>query len=99
MVLTKALKAKISSIPSEVTSLSTPSLDLRMAAKRTVASVMGLRSTTRRGDRSHTCGASLEGLSRCGCVYGSHRASGALSLSVEEGRSTFGVMVGIWDKF
>ena len=32
-------------------------------------------------------------------VYSSHRVSGALSLSMEEGRSTFGFMVGIWVKF
>ena len=29
----------------------------------------------------------------------SHGASGALSLSVEEGKSIFGIMVGLWAKF
>ena len=35
----------------------------------------------------------------CGVWRGLCGASGALSLSMEEGRSTFGVMAGIWAKF
>ena len=103
--LSKPLKAKLSSIPNGVASLSTPDLYQR-GRKKTAAIILGLRSTTRRGDAP-----ALEGLvggpSRewycvlCVCVMcGMVRTwLRVLSLSMEEGRFTFGGMAGIWAKF
>ena len=76
MVLSKALKVKLSSIPSGVTSLTMPNLDLWAVEKTTAA--VGLRSTTCRGDSSCTRGP-LEALLDVN-VYGLRGASGALSL-------------------
>ena len=60
-----------------------------------------LHSTTYRGDSSRARRAPLEGLSNVWCYGCSRRALGALylSLSVEEGRSTFGFMARIWANF
>ena len=95
MVLSKALKAKLSSIPSEVANLST--LGLERSRKPPSSS---LHSTTCNGDTLARSGP-IEGLFSIGwCAWcGSRGSSGALSLSVEEGRSTFGGVVGILAKF
>ena len=50
MVLSKSLKAKLSSILSGVVSLSTPSLDLETTVEKIVAAVTSPHSTTRHGD-------------------------------------------------
>ena len=96
MVLSKALKAKLSSIPSEVASLST--LGLEWSRK---PPSLGLHSTTCNGD-TLGCSGPIEGLFSIGwCARcGSHGSSGALSLSlsVKEDRSTFGGVVGILAK-
>ena len=84
MVLSKAIKAKLSSIPSGVASLSTLGLDL-WQRKKTVATV-GLQSTTHRGDSSKRMQGPIGGpLSMCMRV-----------VHVEEGWSTFGVIAGTW---
>ena len=90
MVLSKALKAKILSIPSEVASLSTP------GCERPEKPPSGLRLTTRRGDGPMRMGP-IRGPSQWLC--GLRDASSALSLSREEGRSTFRGVVGILAKF
>ena len=41
----------------------------------------------------------LRGVCVCSVWCGLRRTSGALSLSMEEGRSTFGIMTGIWPNF
>ena len=56
--------------------------------------IVGPRSTTRRGNSSRVRGVPLEGPSRCVCMCVS-RGALVLSLSMEEGRSTFGIMAGI----
>ena len=81
--------------------LSTLSLD-RNGSKKTAIIVVGPHSTTRHGDSFSMCGAPLEGPSLNMYIwFCSREASSALSLSLsmEEGRSTFGVMAGIWAKF
>ena len=75
----------------------TPSLDWN-GSEKIATVVMGPRSTTHCSDSSRVHEASLEGSFRyiwC-CVFTELRV---LSLSVEEGRSTFGFMAGIWAKF
>ena len=71
---------------------------------KTAIAVVGLRSTTRRGDAPKRAkGACLKPLSwmmmmgvcMCNSVYGVVRMGlRVLSFSVEEGRSTFGIVVG-----
>ena len=98
MVLSKALKAKLSSIPSEVASLSKPAL-IR-TGRKTNTIIGGLRLATHHGNSSRTHRALLEGPSRKVYIWCVVRMElQVFSLSVEEGRSTFGVMAGIWAKF
>ena len=96
MPISMFLKAKLSSIPGGVASLSTPVLD-QLSEKLPPSC---LRSTTHRGDSSRTRRAPLKGPSQM--VYGSCvvrvefkvlslSLSPSLSLFVEEGRSTFDV--------
>ena len=96
MPISMFLKAKLSSIPGGVASLSTPVLD-QLSEKLPPSC---LRSTTHRGDSSRTHRAPLKGPSQM--VYGSCvvrvefkvlslSLSPSLSLFVEEGRSTFDV--------
>ena len=58
MVLSKALKAKLSSIPSGVASLLTPGLD-QNGGEKTAANVVGPSSTTCHGNSSCARGAAL----------------------------------------
>ena len=98
MVLSKVLKAKLSLIPSEVASISTPSRD-RNDSRKTAAAVASPRSTTRHGDSSRTHGASLEGPSQCMCVCVSHKASSALSLSLSLSRwRKVGLPLALWQE-
>ena len=70
-------------------------------------SSLGLCSTTCRGDAPACEGARWRSLLKMDVAWCAHvycvawlsRASGAFSLSVEEGRSNFGVMAGFWAKF
>ena len=87
--LSKALKAKLSSIPSGVTSLSLPNLDQNGGGKTTTI-VVGPHSTTRRGDSSHARGAPLEASFKWWCMYA--RSFGC-SLSV--GRNV-GLPLALW---
>ena len=76
---------------------------------KTAIAVVGLRSTTRRGDAPKRAkGACLKPLSWmmmmgvcvCNSAYGVvHMGLRVLSFLVEEGRSTFGIVVGFWAKF
>ena len=60
----------------------------------------GLRLATHHGNSSRTHRALLEGPSRKVYIWCVVRMElQVFSLSVEEGRSTFGVMAGIWAKF
>ena len=94
MVLSKALKAKLSSIPSEVASLSTPAL-IR-TGRKTNTIIGGLRLATYHGNSSRTHEALLKGPSRKVYIWCVVRMElQVFSLSVKEGRSTFGVMAGI----
>ena len=59
---------------------------------------LGLHLTTRRGN-APTCMGPVGGPSRCWRVMGLREVSGALSLSMEEGRSTFGSVTRLLAKF
>ena len=98
--LSKALKAKLSSIPSGVISLSLPNLDQNGGGKTTTI-VVGPHSTTCRGESSRARGAPLEGPSRYDGVVCARLPVLSLSLSLDGGGylSTFGFMAGIWAKF
>ena len=98
MVLSKALKAKLSSIPSSVTDLSTPGLNLRTTMEKTATAVTGPYSTTRCGDHSRARKAPLGGPSRM-ILHMVCAELRVFSLLVKEGRSTFGFMAGIGAKF
>ena len=65
--LSKALKAKLSSMPSGVVSLSSPNLDQNGGEKETTV-VAGLRSTTRRGDAPTHVGGYWRPLSLGNCI-------------------------------
>ena len=78
MVLSKALKARLSSIPSSVADLSTPGLDLKMTMAKTATAVTGPHSTTRCGDHAQWGPLSND------FAYSLRGTSSALSLS--EGR-------------
>jgi len=72
-------------------------VDARPRSGQKIA-VMGLRSTTRHGNAPAHVGP-IEGPFQLVGALGVVRVElRVLSLSVEEGRSTFGVMVGIWAK-
>ena len=95
MVLSNFLKAKLSSIPNGVASLLTPSLD--WTSGKPPPSCLHL--TTRRGDSSYVGGpvkGSLSNDVRDVCI---RVELWVLSLSMEEGISTFGLMAGIWPNF
>ena len=64
----KALKAKLSSIPSGVTNLSLPNLDQNGGEKPTTI-VTRLHLTTRCGDSSHAHGAPLEAPFKWWCMF------------------------------
>ena len=90
MGLSKSLKAKLLSIPSGVANLSTPGLD-RLSGKTTAAVPSFDHPLWRQllSMRSHWRAL----LDVYACVF--HKEFRVLSLSMVEGRSTFGIMVGI----
>ena len=65
---------------------------------KTAAIIVGPRSATRHGDSSHAQDP-IGGPLSIVCKVVVHVELRVLSLSVEEGRSTFGVMAEIWAKF
>ena len=79
-------------MPSGVVSLSSPDLD-QNGGEKTTTIVARPHLTTRHGDNSHARGASNQ------MVVYVRTELRVLSLCREEGRSTFGVMVGVWTKF
>ena len=64
----KALKAKLSSIPSGVANLSLPDLD-QNGGEKTTTIVVRLHLTTRRGDSSHVREAPLEAPFKWWCMF------------------------------
>ena len=93
MVSSKALKAKLLLIPSEVASLSTPSLDQDWKNCYRCAFVQPPVMVIAPAHEGPRWRAPLNS----GNVV--RMELWVLSLSVEEGRSTFGVIAGIWAKF
>ena len=94
MVLSKALKAKLSSIPSGIASLSTLASIGTEAEKPPPPLRAFVRPPAVATTRARPHWRASLGIN--GVVRAEFRV---LSLLVEEGRSTFGVMAGIWAKF
>ena len=100
MVLSKALKAKLSSIPSGIANLSMPGLD-RNGVEKPLPSSWALVRPPAMATTPVRIGPRWRAPFEI-CIYGVGVICvklQVLSLSVEEGRFTFGVMVGIWAKF
>ena len=102
MVLSKALKAKLSSIPSEVASLLMLGLEKRSGEKPLRCRGPSFNHLLWQCSRTYTGpigGPFLKmmviGYACVQCVWHGLRRLRVLSLLVEEGRSTFGIVAGI----
>ena len=99
--LSKALKAKLSSIPSQIANLLTPDLD-QLSGKTSADMPLFDHQPWRQLPQARgPVGGPLSNGMWCVLFVWSFRCSLflSLSLSVEEGRFTFGVMARTWAKF